>query len=250
MRSLIYLAAGLLLAACSSGHRNGGEKIVATYSIAALDPDAGDLGVAVQSKFFGVGSVVPFAKAGVGAVATQAEANVAYGPRALELMAAGKPVDEIAKLLPADDPRAEFRQIGLVDAGGKSAAHTGRGCLPFAGHRSGDGYAIQGNILAGEAVLIAMEAAFTEAKKQAGSQLADWLTAALQAGEDAGGDRRGRQSAALLVVREGGGYGGIGDRFIDLRVEDHEDPTRELSRLLAKHKTFYAGKHARKAGAK
>jgi uncharacterized Ntn-hydrolase superfamily protein len=217
--------------------------IVATYSIVGFDPKSGDLGVAVQSKFFGVGTVVPFAKAGVGAVATQASANVSYGPRALKLLEEGKSVDEIVKSLPADDELREHRQFGVIDAKGNAAAHTGGDCLPFAGHHAGKNFAVQGNILAGKEVLDAMAAAFGVAQKIDGSELADWLVAALQAGEDAGGDRRGRQSSALLVVREGGGYGGASDRYIDLRVEDHPDPTHEMARLLEIHKTFYADKH-------
>lgn len=217
--------------------------IVATYSIAAFDPMTGDLGVAVQSKFFGVGTVVPFAKANVGAVATQASANVSYGPRALKLMEEGKSVEEIVKLLPADDERREHRQFGVIDAKGSAAAHTGSECLSYAGHQVGKNFTVQGNILAGEEVLKGMAAAFEAAQAVEGSELADWLVAALQAGEDAGGDKRGRQSAALLVVRDKAGYGGESDRYIDLRVEDHTDPTHELARLLVIHKDFYAGKH-------
>lgn len=217
--------------------------IVATYSIVGFDPKTGDLGVAVQSKFFGVGTVVPFAKAGVGAVATQASANVSYGPRALKLLEEGKSVDEIVKILPADDELRERRQFGVIDAKGNAAAHTGGECLPFAGHHVGKNFTVQGNILAGKEVLDAMAAAFEASQKVEGSELADWLVAAIQAGEDAGGDRRGRQSAALLVVRDGAGYGGASDRYIDLRVEDHPDPTHELARLLTIHKSFYADKH-------
>lgn len=241
--------AGMLIGCASPDHvtvranNADGGRIVATYSIVAVDPQTGDLGVAVQSKFFGVGTVVPFAKANVGAVATQASANVTFGPRALNMLEARQPVEAIAKLLPADDPLGDHRQFGIVDAKGNAAAYTGKSCLPFAGHRIGKHFSVQGNILAGPEVLSAMADAFEKACEDEGSELADWLVAALQAGEDAGGDRRGRQSAALLVVRERAGYGGASDRFIDLRVEDHPDPTRELSRLLQIHKEFYAAQH-------
>jgi len=241
MRIVASLALVFCLANCATPHRH--SDIVATYSIVAFDPATGDLGVAVQSKFFGVGTVVPFAKANVGAVATQAAANVTYGPRALKWLEEGKGVEEIVKLLPTDDALREQRQFGVIDAKGNAAAHTGGECLPFSGHRVGKNFTVQGNILAGEEVLTAMEAAFEAAQSVGGSELADWLVAALQAGEDAGGDRRGRQSAALLVVRDGAGYGGVSDRYIDLRVEDHPDPTREMARLLGIHKEFYAAKH-------
>lgn len=242
--------AGGLLTACVSPQAvthpqadGGRERVVATYSIVAFDPATGDLGVAVQSKFFGVGTVVPWAKAGVGAVATQATPNIRYASRALNMLEAHQPVDAIVKLLPADDPQGDRRQFGIVDANGNAAAYTGRSCLPFAGHRTGRNFMVQGNILAGPEVLSSMADAFGKAREAEATELADWLVAALQAGEDAGGDRRGRQSAALLVVREGAGFGGASDRYIDLRVEDHPDPTRELVRLLEIHKSFYADKH-------
>lgn len=219
------------------------DEIIATYSIVAFDPASGDLGVAVQSKYFGVGSVVPWAKAGVGAIATQASANVRYGPDGLKLLAEGKTAKEAVEQLTEADERREIRQLGIVDAQGRATAFTGEKCLPWAGHIIGTNFTAQGNILAGEAVVKAMAEAYEAARKVEDSQLADWLCAALQAGEDAGGDSRGRQSAALLVVREGAGPNGVNDRFIDLRVEDHPDPTKELSRLLGIHKKFHAGKH-------
>lgn len=217
--------------------------LVATYSIAAFDPETGDLGVAVQSKFFGVGTVVPWAKAGVGAVATQALANITYGPSGLKLLAQGKSPSQALEWLTQKDGEREERQCGIVDAQGRSASYTGKKCLDFAGGRTGKSYAIQGNILASEKVVQAMETAYLEAQKVKTSELADWLVAALQAGEDAGGDRRGRQSAALLVVREGAGYEGASDRYIDLRIEDHKDPTHEMARLLELHKKVYADEH-------
>ncbi|MEW6306229.1 MAG: DUF1028 domain-containing protein [Verrucomicrobiota bacterium] len=220
---------------------------VATYSIVAFDPATGELGVAVQSKFFGVGSVVPWAKAKVGAIATQSYANVTYGPAGLKLLAAGKSPQETLKLLTESDERREFRQVGIIDAQGRAAAFTGGKCTDWAGHIVGTNFAAQGNLLAGEAVVKDMAAAFLKAQQAEGSELADWLMAALAAAEQAGGDKRGRQSAALLVVREGAGFSGANDRYIDLRVEDHAQPVEELARLLEIHKRFYAGAHLKKA---
>ena len=199
-----------------------------TFSIVARDPANGDLGVAVASKFLAVGSVVPWARAGVGAIATQALANVTYGPDGLAALEAGADgATVLARLVEADDGRSE-RQLGIVDARGGSASHTGAGCLAWAGGRVADGVAIQGNILVGPEVVDAMFEAFGAAS----GSLPDRLLAALLAGDRAGGDARGRQSAALLVVREGAGYGGATDRWIDLRVDDHADPVPELRRLL------------------
>lgn len=210
------------------------NRIVATFSIVARDPANGDLGVAVASKFLAVGSVVPWAQAGAGAVATQALANISYGPRGLALLAAGQPAEAALAELLADDPGREDRQIGLVDAQGRAAAHTGSRCMSWAGHVVGPGFAAQGNILAGAQVAEALAAAFTAA----GGELAERLLAALQAGDAAGGDRRGRQSAALYVARAGGSYGGLLDRYIDLRADDHPSPVAELGRLLRLHR-FY-----------
>lgn len=220
---------------------------VATYSIVAFDPKTGDLGVAVQSKFFGVGSVVPWAKAKVGAIATQSYANTTYGPEGLKLLESGqKPAQVIERLTRADE-RREIRQVGVIDAKGRAASFTGKECLAWAGHIVGTNFAVQGNILVGEAVVRAMAEAYESARQRPDTELADWLVAALEAAEKAGGDKRGRQSAALLVVREKGGYGGLNDRFVDLRVEDHPEPIEELSRLLQLHKRFYrrAGSAAR-----
>lgn len=210
------------------------NRIVATFSIAARDPANGDLGVAVASKFLAVGAVVPWAQAGVGAVATQALANVGYGPRGLALLAEGLSAEETLRALLADDPQREQRQIGLVDERGSAAAHTGSECMDWAGHIVGEGFAAQGNILAGGHVVEAIAAAFTPAR----GELAERLLAALGAGDAAGGDRRGRQSAALYVARAGGSYGGYTDRYVDLRVDDHAAPVAELERLLRLHR-FY-----------
>ena len=225
---------------------NATEPPIATFSIVGFDPKTGDLGVAVQSKFFSVGSVVPWAKAGVGAVATQSWANVSYGPEGLKLLAQGKSPAEAMKILTEADARREFRQVGIVDAKGRAESFTGKRCNDWAGHQTGKHYAAQGNILASEAVVKDMAAAYEKAQKKPGTELADWLVAALDAAQAAGGDKRGRQSSALLVVRADGGYGGQGDRYIDLRVEDHKTPVKELGRLLQLHKSFFRSRHLKK----
>jgi len=222
------------------------EPRVHTFSIVAFDPATGDLGVAVESKYFGVGSVVPWAKAGVGAIATQAQVKVGFGPEGLRLMEAGKSARETLDALLADDAGREVRQIGIVDAQGRTAAHTGKEAVAWAGHREGAHYTVEGNLLAGESVTPAMAEAYERAQKVEGSELADWLLAALVAGQAEGGDRRGQQSAALLVVRANGGPGGDTDRYIDLRVEDHPTPITELGRLLDLHKHFYVRAHQKK----
>lgn len=202
-----------------------------TYSIVARDPDTGELGVAVQSHWFSVGPIVPWARPGVGAVATQANAEVAYGPRALELLARGSDAKSALARLLDDDPGAAGRQVAVVDAAGRVAVHTGAQCIPFAGHITGDGVACQANIMASERVWPAMIDAFGSAA----GQLASRLFAALQAGEQAGGDMRGRQSAAILVVpAEGEPWRSV----VSLRVEDHPEPLDELGRLLALHDAY------------
>jgi uncharacterized Ntn-hydrolase superfamily protein len=209
--------------------------VVATFSIVARDPRGGDLGVAVASKFLAVGSVVPWARAGAGAVATQADANVAFGPEGLRLMEAGRGAAETLAALVAADAQAATRQCGLVDARGGAAAHTGPDCFDWAGHEIGEGFTCQGNILAGPETVAAMATAWREGETL---PFPDRLLAALARGEEAGGDRRGRQSAALLIVREGGGYGGGNDRWLDLRVDDHPTPVTELGRLLGLHRLY------------
>jgi uncharacterized Ntn-hydrolase superfamily protein len=199
-----------------------------TFSIVGADLEKGDWGVAVASKFPAVGAVVPWARAGIGAVATQSWANTTYGPEGLALMGAGTPAQEaLDRLVNADDHRAD-RQAGFVDTQGRAATFTGEGCSEWAGGLTGEGFAVQGNILTGAAVVDEMAAAFTATE----GDLCDRLLAALVAGDQAGGDRRGRQSAALLVVREGGGYEGGNDRYIDLRVDDHPDAATEMVRLF------------------
>lgn len=217
--------------------------LVATFSVVGFDPATGDLGVAVESKFFGVGTVVPWARAGVGAIATQSYANIRYGGEGLGLLADGKSARTTLEKLTGDDADRRLRQVGIVDAEGRVAAFTGEGCNGWAGHLEGELFSVQGNLLAGEAVVTEMARAYREARRVEGSELADWLMAALSAGQAAGGDKRGRQSAALLVVRDQGGYDRANDRYIDLRVEDHPRPIEELGRLLALHKQFYRRAH-------
>lgn len=206
-----------------------------TFSIVGYDPKEKEWGIAVQSKFLGVGAVVPFAKAGVGAVATQSYANTAYGPQALELMEAGKTAAEALKIITKDDPDKEMRQVGLIDANGNPATFTGTYCYDWAGGITGEHFAAQGNILI-EGTVEAMARTFTEAK----GSLAERLLAALDAGQEAGGDSRGQQSAALLVVKEAGGYGGYNDRYIDLRVDDHPEPIKELIRIYGLQQLYFA----------
>lgn len=205
-----------------------------TFSLVAFDPANGDLGVAVASKFLAVGAVVPWARAGVGAVATQAFANTRYGPLGLSMLAEGLSPQQVGAALSAADDQAQERQFGIVDAQGRAFTFTGQGCSDWAGGRLGANYAAQGNILAGSAVVDALATTFENAR----GDLADRLLAALDAGQRAGGDRRGQESAALLVVRAGGGYGAFNDRFLDLRVDDHAAPIDELKRLLSLHRLY------------
>lgn len=206
-----------------------------TFSIVAYSPAEEAWGVAVASKFLAVGAVVSWARAGAGAVATQAFANVTFGPNGLDLMGGGLSAEEtLAKLLAAD-PEAENRQAGMVDASGGAAAHTGTDCFDYAGHLVDENFTCQGNILVGRNVLEAMAAAYRTAQ----GELADRLVTALLAGDRAGGDRRGRQSAAVLVVRANAGYGGNNDRYLDLRVDDHDDPVVRLGELLTLHHLYF-----------
>ncbi|HZT98506.1 MAG TPA: DUF1028 domain-containing protein [Ktedonobacteraceae bacterium] len=205
-----------------------------TFSIVARDPQTGELGIAVESKFLAVGAVVPWAKAGVGAIATQAWANTSYGPRGLELLAAGLSAREVVMRLTGEDSGQAQRQVGVIGVSGEPATFTGDQCFPWAGGHVGEHYTCQGNILVGEETVLAMARTF----EQTAGYLCDRLVAALAAGQAAGGDSRGQQSAALLVVREGGGYSGFNDRFIDLRVDDHPRPIDELHRVLQLHKLY------------
>ena len=200
-----------------------------TFSIVAFDPATGQLGGAVASKFLAVGGMVLHGRADVGVVASQALANLTYGPRGLDLLAAGATPAQALAVLTGSDPLPERRQVGLVDATGRVAAHTGSGCMTWAGDLAGEGFTCQGNILTGASVLAAMAAVM---RARADLPLADRLVAALGAGQAEGGDRRGQQSAGVLVVVRGGGYGGGSDRLVDLRVDDHPTPVTELARLL------------------
>jgi uncharacterized Ntn-hydrolase superfamily protein len=205
-----------------------------TFSIVARDPQTGELGIAVESKFLAVGAVVPWAKAGVGAIATQSWANTTYGPRGLELLASGLSADETLSRLTGEDEGRADRQVGIIAVQGKPATFTGEKCSPWAGGKVGELYTCQGNILVSEETVLAMARTF----EQTTGHLCDRLVAALGAGQAAGGDSRGQQSAALLVVRAGGGYSGFNDRFIDLRVDDHPQPIDELYRILQLHKLY------------
>jgi len=207
-----------------------------TFSIVARDASAGELGIAVQSKFLAVGAVVPWAKAGVGAIATQSLANTSYGPRGLELLASGLSADQtLEQLLAADEERA-MRQVGIVGLKGEPATYTGEGCYSWAGGKTGVDYTCQGNILVGGETVLAMAQAFEASR----GPLSERLLLSLAAGQAAGGDSRGQQSAALLVVRSNGGYGGFNDRMVDLRVDDHPQPIEELGRLLQLHGLYFA----------
>ena len=219
----------LLLAAAVSASRP-----VSTYSIVARDPATGALGVAVQSHWFSVGSMVPWAEAGVGAVATQSFVDPSYGPLGLALMRAGRSAPETLQALLAGDPGRDVRQVGMVDASGKVATHTGRLDIPEAGGLAGDGYVVQANLMEKATVWPAMARAFERAK----GDLAERLLAALDAAESESGDIRGRQSAAMLVVKAKGSGRPWADRIFDLRVEDHPDPLAELRRLVRVQRAY------------
>ena len=206
-----------------------------TFSIVACDLEERAWGVAVASKFPAVGAVVPWAEAEAGAVATQSFANTSYGPRGLEFMRKGLSAAETLAALLQDDRDRALRQVGLVDATGNAVTYTGDGCFPWAGGLSGKGYAIQGNILKNAKVVPAMEKAFMKTK----DSLPKKLHAALLAGDRAGGDKRGRQSAAIYVAKPKGGYGGFVDRWIDYRVDDHEDPVLRLGELLEMQDLYF-----------
>jgi len=204
------------------------RDLVHTYSIVARDSSTGEMGVAVESHWFSVGSIVPWAEAGVGAIATQSLVNVSFGPRGLELLRQGKAAPTVLKELIAADDAAEVRQLAVIDSGGTVATHTGRRCIPEAGHRLGDQYSVQANLMLNDSVWPAMAQAF----EQSEGPLAERMVVALEAAQAADGDIRGKQSAALLVVRGQATGRPWADRLIDLRVEDHPEPVQELKRLL------------------
>jgi uncharacterized Ntn-hydrolase superfamily protein len=206
-----------------------------TFSIVACDLNERAWGVAVASKFLATGAVVPFAQAEAGAMATQSYANTTYGPKGLALLAEGASAQETLDRLIADDEGRVQRQVGVVDAQGRAATYTGKECFAWAGGRTGQGYACQGNILVGQVVVDVMAQAFESAT----GELADWLLAALLAGDRAGGDSRGKQSAALVVVRPKGGYAGFNDRYLDLRVDDDPEPVPRLAGLVKLHRLYF-----------
>ena len=212
-----------------------GRPVVATYSIAACDLEAGQWGVATQSKFLGVGSVVPWAVPGVGGIATQAYANPRYGPDGLELLREGLSAEEAVERLTAADDGRDHRQLGIVDAQGRSASYTGSECMEWAGGRTGEGYAAQGNILVSAETVDAIAESF----ERSTGPLAERLLDCLDAAQAAGGDRRGQQSAALLVVEKDGGYAGLSDEVVDLRVDEHARPLEELRRIYVLHQAIF-----------
>ena len=210
-------------------------QTISTFSIVARDKKTAELGVAVQSKFVAVGSVVPYARAGVGAIASQAWGNPRYGSIGLELLASGKSAVEAVHLMTSSDPFRNSRQLAIIGTDGNASVFTGSECLEWAGGMNGANYAVQGNILTGPEVIQAMGRAFEDTN----GTLAERMIASLHAGQEAGGDKRGRQSAALLVVRKGWGYGGLTDRFRDLRVDDHPTPIKELERIYYLHRKIF-----------
>ncbi len=210
---------------------------ITTFSIVAYDPHRQEWGVAVQSKFMACAAVVSWARAGAGAIATQSYANVRYGIDGLERLAAGQSAVEVVGELTAVDEQRALRQVGIVDKYGHAASFTGDDCYAWAGHLVGDHFACQGNILV-PGTVEAMAAAYEQARRGPG-ELADWLVKALAAGQAAGGDKRGRQAAGVLVVRENGGYGGNNDRYLDLRVDDHPQPIDKLQELVEMHHLYF-----------
>jgi uncharacterized Ntn-hydrolase superfamily protein len=234
MRRLPGLAIILLLVQFISAQTFFKTPFAHTYSIVAVDSASGEIGAAVQSHWFSVGSIVIWAESGVGAVATQSFVNVSFGPRGLELMKSGKSPQEALKVLLSDDEGRDFRQVALIDAKGNTAAHTGKTCIPEAGHINKKNYSVQANLMLNNTVWPAMEKAFMEAE----GPLAERLIAALEAAEAEGGDIRGKQSAALLVVKGEPGGNIWEDRLIDLRVEDHPGAVKEIKRLLKVYRAY------------
>lgn len=230
---------GIWLTGCAgetalAAGRTADPNLFNTFSIVAYDPANGDLGVAVQSKAFAVGARVPYAQAGIGAIATQAATNSSFGPRGLVLLERGLSPEQVIDSLLKADERPAVRQLAVIDAKGRAAVHTGDSCMDWKGSRSGSFFSCQGNLLAGPAVVDSMAAGF----EGASGELAERLLAALEAGQRAGGDSRGMQSAALIVARAGAGYGGYNDRYIDVRTDDAKNPIKELRRLLNKVLAF------------
>lgn len=225
----------LIISVLSHGKSQLPPRPISTFSIIARDPKTGELGIAVQSKFIAVGGVVPYASAGVGAVATQAWGNVLYGPRGIDLLSSGKNPTEVIEMLTSADPLRNKRQLAVIGPIGKPSHYTGSECLDWAGGKRGDHFSAQGNLLAGPRVIETMASSFNLSS----GSLSLRLLKALEAGQNAGGDKRGKQSAALLVVRAGWGYGGLNDRFRDLRVDDHPTPIQELIRIFHLHRKIF-----------
>lgn len=210
---------------------------IATFSIVAYDPGRREWGVAVQSKFLAVAALVSWARAGAGAIATQSYVNLSYGSEGLEMLVTGKSAEQVLESLTSADDESHLRQIGIVDRQGRAASFTGEGCHDWKGHVVGDGYACQGNILV-PGTVEAMAEAFERARAGPG-ELSDWLVSALEAGQAAGGDSRGRQAAGVMVVRHNGGYGGRTDRYLDLRVDDDPEPIPKLKQLVELHHLYF-----------
>ncbi|MGH9803665.1 MAG: DUF1028 domain-containing protein [Candidatus Acidiferrales bacterium] len=234
MRPAVFLLLVYVVATSALAGEPSPVRPVHTYSIVARDPATGELGVAVQSHWFSVGPIVPWAEAGVGAVATQSFVEPSYGPLGLALMRAGKSAPEALKALLAADDGREVRQVAMIDAQGRVAAHTGSNCIAAAGHHIGDNYSVQANLMDNDTVWPAMAQAF----EAASGDLTDRLLAALEAAEDEGGDIRGRQSAAIIVVRGESSGRPWQDRMVDLRIEDHPNPVVELKRLVRVHRAY------------
>ena len=211
------------------------EPSISTFSIVARDQQTGEIGVAVQSKFIAVGSVVPYAQADVGAIASQAWGNPRYGPVGLDLLARGRTAEEVVRLMTDADPNREHRQLAVIGTDGNASIFTGKECKDWAGGKTGVNFAVQGNLLTGTEVIHAMSVGFEEAN----GTLAERMIASLHAGQQAGGDKRGKQSAALLIVKRGWGYGGLSNRFRDLRVDDHPSPVKELERIYYLHRGIF-----------
>lgn len=234
MRRMFVALFVLLLSFSLLAQTEFSDPLAHTYSIVAVDSETGEIGAAVQSHWFSVGSIVIWAEAGVGAVATQSFVNVSFGPRGLELMKSGKSPQEALQTLLSDDEAREVRQVALIDAQGNTAAHTGVKCIPAAGHINKKFYSVQANLMMKETVWPAMEKAFLSAK----GPLAERMIAALEAAQAEGGDIRGKQSAAILVVKPKSSGKIWEDRVIDLRVEDHPNPVQELKRVLKVYRAY------------
>ncbi len=208
---------------------------ISTFSIVAHDPQTGELGVAVQSKLVAVGAIVPYAQASIGAIATQAWGNTRFGPIGLELLRNGANAEKTLSIMIKADPNRAHRQLAIIDINGNVSVHTGKDCMDWAGHKTGKGYSVQGNLLVGPEVINSMAHTF----ENSNGSLAQRMIDSLRSAQKQGGDRRGRQSAALLVVRKGWGYGGLNDRFRDIRVDDHVKPIEELQRIYHIHKKTF-----------